>query len=352
MLLGVVILLMVYGVAMIYSATRDTPSLSEMVPRQAIYGVLGLLVMFVVASLDYRFLENLHKILYVVALILLVVVFVIGEITHGAKRWIDLQFYMLQPSELCKIVIIIGLAKILSNQEKVQKLPHLLLSLVYVMVPVVLIYHQPDLGTSLTLVVIWLVMVLMAGMKLSHLAFLGGSAVLIAPFVWTILQGYMRERILLFLNPEGNPDAYYNIRQALISIGSGGWLGKGFASGSQSQLHFLRVRHTDFIFSVIGEELGLIGAGLLFVLFMLLFWRLLRAAELARDPFGRLLCCGVTAMLLFQATVNIGMNLNLMPVTGIPLPFISYGGSFLMTLFMGLGLVQSVVMRHKLLDFE
>jgi rod shape determining protein RodA len=350
-LLGTAILLTIYGVAMIYSATRETPSLSELVPRQFIYGVAGLLVMLAVASFDYRFLENLHKILYVIVLILLGIVFVIGEVTHGAQRWIDLQFYMLQPSELCKIVIIVGLAKILSDLEQVKRLPYVLLSLLYVMAPMLLIYLQPDLGTALILGVIWLAMIMMAGMRLLHLGLLGGSGALAAPFVWVMLQDYMRRRVLLFFNPEGNP-AYYNIDQALISIGSGGWLGKGFASGSQSQLHFLRVRHTDFIFSVIGEELGMMGAALLFLLFILLFWRILRAAELARDPFGRLLCCGVATMLLFQAVVNIGMNLNLMPVTGIPLPLISYGGSSLMTVFISLGLVQSVVMRHKQLDFE
>jgi rod shape determining protein RodA len=351
-LLGAAILLAVYGAAMVYSATRETPSLSEQFPRQIIYSVAGLLVMLAVASFDYRLLENLHKVLYVVALILLGIVFVIGEVTHGAQRWIDLKFYMLQPSELCKIVIIIGLAKILSSQEKVERLYYLLLSLIYVLVPMLLIYIQPDLGTALTVGVIWLAMALMAGMRLLHLVLLGGAGALAAPFVWVMLQDYMRDRLLLFLNPNSDPAARYNIDQALISIGSGGWLGKGFASGSQSQLHFLRVRHTDFVFSVIGEELGLLGTLLLFLLFTLLFWRILRAAGRARDPFGRLLCCGVAAMILFQTAVNIGMNLNLMPVTGIPLPFISYGGSSLITLFIGLGLVQSVVMRHKQLDFE
>jgi rod shape determining protein RodA len=350
-LLGTAILLTIYGVAMIYSATRETPSLNELVPRQIIYGVFGLLVMLAVASFDYRFLENLHKVLYVIVLILLGIVFVIGEVTHGAQRWIDLQFYMLQPSELCKIVIIVGLARILSNREQVERLPYLLLSFLYVLLPMALIYLQPDLGTALVLGVIWLVMVLMAGMRLLHLWLLVGSGALAIPFIWDLLQDYMRRRILLFFNPAGNP-ARYNIDQALISIGSGGWLGKGFASGSQSQLHFLRVRHTDFVFSVIGEELGMIGAALLFILFIVLFWRILRAAELARDPLGRLLCCGVATMIFFQAVVNISMNLSLMPVTGIPLPFISYGGSSLITLFVGLGLVQSVVMRHKQLDFE
>jgi rod shape determining protein RodA len=171
------------------------------------------------------------------------------------------------------------------------------------------------------------------------------------PLVWFSLEDYMRKRLLLFLNPAQDPAARYNIDQALISIGSGGWLGKGYASGSQSQLHFLRVRHTDFVFSVIGEEMGFVGALLLFTLIGIVLWRILRAASLARDSFGRLICCGVAALIFFQAVVNIGMNLGLLPVIGIPLPFISSGGSSLIALLLAEGLVQSVAMRYRKIEF-
>jgi len=166
------------------------------------------------------------------------------------------------------------------------------------------------------------------------------------------LADYQRERVMLFLDPQSNPAAYYNVEQALISIGSGGILGKGFGIGTQNQLHFLRVRHTDFIFSVIGEELGLLGGLLLLVLIMVLIWRIMRAADLTNDNFGRLICVGVAALFFFQSFVNLGVNIGLLPVTGTPLPLVSYGGSSLIAFLIAIGLVQSVLMRRKALDFE
>jgi len=174
---------------------------------------------------------------------------------------------------------------------------------------------------------------------------------LATPLVWFSLKDYMRKRLLLFINPAHDPSARYNIDQALISIGSGGWLGKGYASGTQSQLHFLRVRHTDFIFSVIGEEMGFVGALLLFALMGVVLWRILRGVSVARDSFGRLICCGVAALIFSQVAVNVGMNLGLLPVIGIPLPFISSGGSSLVALLLAEGLVQSVVMRRRKIEF-
>ena len=195
-------------------------------------------------------------------------------------------------------------------------------------------------------------MALMAGMRLFHVGLLSSGVLLASPFIWFSLQDYMQQRISLFLNPSSSPDDYYNVQQALISIGSGGWLGKGFGNGSQNQLRFLRVRHTDYLFSVIGEELGMLGAILLFILIILLLWRILKAARLAGDPFGRLMCIGVAAVIFFQSVVNIGVNLGMLPVTGTPLPFVSYGGSSLLTFMLALGLVQSVLMRRRRLDFE
>jgi rod shape determining protein RodA len=165
------------------------------------------------------------------------------------------------------------------------------------------------------------------------------------------MESYMRQRVLTFLNPASDPQSYYNIRQALYAIGSGGWLGKGYLQGTQSQLHFLLVQHTDFVFSVLCEELGMLGALGLFLLLAVILFRTLRAAKLARDSFGRLICTGIAAWLFFQCTVNIGMNLNLLPVTGLPLPFVSYGGSSLLTILAAMGLVQSVVLRHRKIEF-
>jgi rod shape determining protein RodA len=350
-LMGTATLLIIYGIAMISSATRGTEELADYWQRQAIFAVSGLALMLLVAAFDYRFYENLHRPLYILTIVLLIVVFVIGEITHGAQRWIGSRG--VQPSELAKVVVIIGLAKLLADHDgEMDQFRYLLLSIGYVLLPIGLIYLQPDLGTALTLIFIWLTMAIMAGMRLLHLGALTLAGAVASPVVWLTLQDYMRERILLFVNPQGNPDDYYNVQQALISIGSGGWLGKGFGNGTQSQLHFLRVRHTDFIFSVIGEELGLLGAIVLFALFVILLWRILRVTTMAQDPFGRLICIGVAAVIFLQTTVNIGVNLGLLPVTGLPLPFVSYGGSSLWTFLLALGLVESVAMRHKKLDFE
>jgi rod shape determining protein RodA len=350
-LLGVTLLLVVYGIAMISSATRGTPDMADLWQRQALYALSGLALMLLAAAFDYRFYQNLHRSLYIIIIALLVVVFVVGETSRGVQRWIGAS--AIQPSEIAKVVIIISLAKLLADRDgEMDKLRNLLLSLGYVLIPMLLIYLQPNLGTALTLGFIWLAMAAMAGIRLLHLGLLTGAGVLASPLAWFVLQDYMRQRILLFINPQGNPDDYYNVQQALISIGSGGWLGKGFGNGTQSQLHFLRVRHTDFIFSVIGEELGLLGAIVLFALFIILLWRILRIAVTAQDPFGRLICVGVAAVIFFQTAINLGVNLGLMPVTGLPLPFVSYGGSSLWTFLIALGLVENVAMRHKTLDFE
>jgi rod shape determining protein RodA len=350
-LLGIVLLLMIYSVAMISSATRGAADLAGLWQRQALYAIGGLIVLFLVAAFDYRFYENLHRSLYAFTIFLLVVVFVVGEISHGVQRWLGAR--AIQPSELAKVVIIIGLAKFLADRDgEMDRMRHMLLSLAYVLVPMALIYLQPDLSTALMLGLVWLVLVLMAGARWWHLGGLTAAGLLASPLVWLTLQDYMRERILLFIHPQGNPDDYYNVQQALISIGSGGWLGKGFGNGTQSQLHFLRVRHTDFIFSVISEELGLLGVLVLFVLFVALVWRILRVAAIAQSSFGRLICLGVATAVFLQTAVNIGMNLGLLPVTGLPLPFVSYGGSSLWTFLVSLGLVESVAMRHKKLDFE
>jgi rod shape determining protein RodA len=172
------------------------------------------------------------------------------------------------------------------------------------------------------------------------------------PIFLGTLQGYMLERINVFLNPAENPAAAFNVNQALIAIGNGGWMGRGFGLGSQNQLHFLRVRHTDFIFSVIAEELGWVGAMIILALLLFVVWRLLRIADRAQDHFGRLLAVGVAAIIFFQVVVNVGMNLSLLPVTGLTLPFISYGGSSLISMLVAIGLAQSVIMRHRKIEFS
>jgi rod shape determining protein RodA len=214
--------------------------------------------------------------------------------------------------------------------------------------PVALIYVQPDFGTALIVAITWLGMVFLSGVRLRHLLALPLVGALAAPLVWVRLKDYQRDRVLMFVLPGYDPSgASYNITQALISIGSGGWWGKGFRQGTQSQLQFLRVRHTDFIFSVLAEELGFLGSVLTLALFAILILRLLRIARLARDNYGQLLAAGVAVMILSQSVINLGMNANLLPVTGLPLPLVSYGGSSLISTLLALGLAQSVILRHR-----
>lgn len=313
--------------------------------------VCGLAVVYLVDCLTLRFTDSLRNPLYVLMLGVLAIVFVIGQVSGGAQRW--LAAGAIQPSELSKIMVIIVLAKFLEDREEGgDRFSTIATSLGLVGVPIALIYLQPDLGTALTLGAIWLAMIWMAGIRVRYLLLLFGGGLAAMPLVWMNLQDYMKRRLILFINPNSDPDAYFNVHQALVSIGSGGWTGKGLTHGTQSQLHFLRVRHTDFIFAVTAEELGFLGAVAMLGLIFFLLWRMLHIAAGARDTFGRLLAAGVAGLIFFQSAINIGMNLGLMPVTGIPLPFVSYGGSSFLTLMVGVGLVESVAMRHKKLEFD
>ncbi|MDY7040349.1 MAG: FtsW/RodA/SpoVE family cell cycle protein [Chloroflexota bacterium] len=351
-LMAAIILLIIFGVAMIHSATINTPGLEGLATRQAVYALGGLVLVPIVAAIDYRFYEHFARPIYAITLLLLGVVFVLGQTAFGAQRSISLGLFPVQPSELSKILLVLVLAQFLAaHEEQLGSLYIVICSLLLVAIPAAMIYMQPDLGTSLVLIVIWLAMILIAGLRLRHLALFGLASGLVMPVFWLSIHDYMRHRLLVFLNPAADPEASYNVGQALISIGSGGIWGKEFASGSQSQLHFLRVRHTDFIFSVIAEEMGLVGSLLLFALLIVVIMRIVRAAQLARDTFGRLIACGIATIIFFQSVVNVGMNLNLLPVTGTPLPFVSQGGSSMVTLLIGVGLVQSVVMRHRKIEF-
>jgi rod shape determining protein RodA len=311
----------------------------------------ALAIAYLLDCLTLRASDLLRNVIYVLVLAMLGIIFLIGQVAGGAQRWLGAG--AVQPSELSKLLVIVVLAKFLADREdRLGQFSTVLTSIVVVAVPMLLIYLQPDLGTALTLVAVWAVMMWMAGMRLRHLLILTAIGLAVLPLAWFGLEDYMRDRLLLFVNPASDPDSYFNVHQALVSIGSGGWTGKGLTHGTQSQLHFLRVRHTDFIFAVTAEELGFLGAVVLISLIFFLLWRILRVAERSRDTMGRLIAAGVGAVILFQTAVNVGMNLGLMPVTGIPLPFVSYGGSSFITLMLSMGLVESVAMRHKKLEFD
>jgi rod shape determining protein RodA len=352
-LLILTVLLIGLGLIMISSTTEGALTLRGPALRQTMTAVVGLSLMMVLALVDYRVLGHLRNVIFGTTILLLSLVIFMGQITHGSQRWLDLGLFPLQPSELSKVLIVLVLASYLAYyQESLHRLRYVLLSFVYVAPPVLLIYLQPDLGTSLVVAAIWLVMLFVAGMRVRHMLLLALLGLVGAPFAWYRLQGYMRARLILFLRPGLDPSNRYNIDQALISIGSGGWLGKGLLSGSQSQLHFLRVRHTDYIFSALGEELGFVGTVLVVLLLMLVVLRLLQIAERARGTFGGLIACGAATMIGFQSIVNIGVNVGLLPVVGIPLPFVSYGGSSLISILMAEGLAQSVALHRRKIDFE
>jgi rod shape determining protein RodA len=346
---AVTVILVIYGILMIRSATLgavDTELISR-VPRQIQYALIGVVVLFAVSAIDYRLLGALQPYIYAFLVFLLGLVAVLGQVgAAGAQRWLTVGLPV-QPSELAKVLLVLLLGRHFEKQyTKLNRLSTVFISLGYVGLPAAFIFLQPSLGITILIMFTWFVMIWAAGLRLMHIAIFMCLGLLAMPFLWSQLEDYQRSRIFTFLNCEGNSEACYNVRQALYAIGSGGWVGKGYASGTQSQLRFLRVRHTDFIFSVISEELGFVGAASVYVLIGILLWRILRGAALARDPLGALLCYGFAAIIFFQTVVSTGMNLSVLPVTGLTLPFISSGGSSLLTLLFGMGMVQSVIMRR------
>jgi rod shape determining protein RodA len=288
--------------------------------------------------------------LYVGLIMALIFVLTLGAAEFGSRRWIPIFGTQVQPSEIGKLIVILVLAKYLSdNHEKVKTLPVFLTSLGIAAIPAMLVFAEPDLGSASIFLFVWLGMVIMAGADMRHVLGLIGMVIAAAPFAMiAVITEYQRERITTFLDPAADAlGAGFNILQAEIAIGSGGLLGRGLGEGSQTQLNYLGTQTTDYIFSVLGEELGFAGAMLLFGLFILLLFRGLRAATISQDSFGRMIAVGIVIFILFQTFINIGVNIRLFPVTGIPLPFISAGGSSLITLFIAIGLLESVVLRHK-----
>jgi len=349
------LLIVSFGIMMIYSTTTAAGPLvlNLVVLKQLIYGGVGLILMGILASIDYRFLANWTWVMYVVMLGLLALIFVIGRETFGSTRWIDIGPVALQPSELGKLVMVLVLAKFLADRPRGRSnLVRFLISLGLIALPFGLVFLQPDLGTSLVLAAVWVAMTLVSGTRWKYLVTLAALALPSGLVAWLwLLRPYQIARVIVFLNPEASAlDGGYNIIQARISMGNGGLTGQGFMGGTQGQLDYLRVQHTDFIASVIGEEFGFVGMIALLLVYGLLLWRMIRVARLARDEYGELIAAGITTIFLFQIFVNVGMNMQLMPVTGIPLPLISYGGSSLVTLLAAQGILQSILMRHKKLN--
>lgn len=355
-LLGAVALMTIFGITMIRSAVAGNIELesANIVQRQLIFAILGFIVVFVVSIIDYHLWASISRPMYIVTAIFLGALTIAGQALYGSARWFDTGVILIQPSEIAKIVVILVLSDFFArNIDKLDRLTWIGRSLLYTLGIVVWIILQPNLSTSLVILAIWFALLWASGLKLKYLLIFGGAGLVLPFAAFPFLADYQKQRILNFLisNPNATQGETYNINQALISIGSGGWLGKGYNQGTQVHLRFLKVRWSDFIFAASAEEFGFVGSVLIMLLLLFIIYRCLRAARLARDTFGALICYGVAMLLAFQGMVNIGVNLKLLPATGLPLPFISYGGSSLLSLLLGVGLVESVILRHKALEF-
>ena len=350
LLLLAALALTAYGAMLIYSSSLTTygsPSaaLSHPVSRQLAFAAVGLVAMLVLSRIDYRMLGPLSVTLYVLSLAGLLFVLVAGGSAYGSRRWILIGGTQIQPSEIAKVCAVIMLAKFFAdNEERMNSLRVFLTSLGIMAVPAALVFVEPDLGSAAVFFVIWLGMAVVAGVRKLHLMSLVALFAALTPLGLVMAQGYQKDRLDIWLDPGKDPlGTGFNILQAEISIGSGGLLGKGLTHGTQTQLDYLRTQTTDYVFSVGAEELGFIGAMVLFALFVVLLFRCLRIAGHAEDSFGRLIAVGVMVFILFQVFLNIGVNIRLLPVTGVPLPFVSQGGSSLITLLASLGILQSIL---------
>lgn len=342
------------GVLNIYSSTY--PHLEGVTPlylKQVYWLVLGFGVLFLILALDYRTLIRYGYPFYIFCLCLLVLVMVIGRTTSGSQRWLPLGFISFQPSELAKIGLILVMARFFTEKELAQgyslrdlAIPFLLLAL-----PALLVFKQPDLGTVVLIGFIFLSILFFMGVRSRAWLTLGAACAIAAPIFWFFLKDYQKTRLRVFLDPELDPlKTGYHITQSKIAVGSGGFWGKGFLRGTQSQLHFLPEQHTDFVFSVWAEEWGFVGSFVLLFLLLFLVSRGLKIASNSKDRGGSVLAIGVSAMIFWQAFINIGMVVGIVPVVGVPLPLFSYGGTSLVTTLIGIGILMNVSMRRFMLN--
>lgn len=329
------------GLAVLYSVA---PALAF---HQLIYFGLGLVLFFLFAKIDYRIFENFPLGFYGLSVFSLVLTFVLGRVTRGAIRWVSLGPFTFQPSEFVKPLFILSFSGLASGKD-LSKLKNLLFLLLLFFPLACLIFYQPALGSTLVVLTIWLSLVFVGGLRLSHfflMLFAGGS---LLPITWRFLAEYQKKRILAFLNPRSDPlGSGYHLIQSRIAVGSGRIFGKGLGQGTQSHLRFLPEFQSDFIFAALSEELGLIGCLILISCYFFLLWRILKIAQGTKNKFAFLVSVGVFSMLFFQIFVNTGMNLGLVPITGITLPLVSYGGSSLVATMISLGLIESIAKVEK-----
>jgi rod shape determining protein RodA len=353
-LLGSAALLVMFGIVMIRSAVADNATLADTAQRQALFAAIGLVILLLATVIDYHFWRGVSRILFIGIILLLLYVELVGAKTFGATRWIRVGSFTLQPSEVAKVTLILILADdIARNEDRLRSWNGILRTLIIAAIPALVILREPDLSTAILVMVLWAAMAFAAGMPPKYILMIGAAGVVLPLLAlsFNLMADYQKHRLALFLFPESDPGAAYNIQQSLIAIGSGGVLGQGYGLSTQVQLRFLKVRQTDFIFSVFSSEFGIVGDIIFFCILAFVVYRCLQAARNARDTYGALIGYGVATLIFYQAAFNIGMNLNLLPVAGIPLPFISSGGSSLWAVLLGIGLVESTVLYRKEMEF-
>lgn len=351
-LLLLVVVLAAVGILTLVSASRSISSVTPVYLKQVVFFGMGLGVAVFIGCLDHRFLTSIAPMAYAGAVGLLVAVLLLGTEAKGGLRWLSLGPFNLQPSEPSKLAVILFLAWYLSTiGQKVRKLHYFLLAFVIVAVPGFLILAQPSLGTAATLGPVVFAMLYVAGCRRRHLAAIVALAIVAAPLAWGRLEEYQQRRLMTFLDPSADPQGSgYHTLQSMITVGSGGFTGKGYFQGTQTPLSYLPEHHTDFIFSLLAEEWGFAGTIAVIVLYGLLLLRGLSFAKDCSDLGGALMAVGIVALLTFHIFVNIAITLGIMPVTGIPLPFLSYGGSFYLTIMMCVGVLLSVHIRRGMFD--
>jgi len=346
-------LLAALGLLILYSSGIQSGQVSSQLDtsRQILYVIVGFGLLWVFAHLDYSLLKSYSRVIYIVMVGLLLVVEIFGATRLGATRWINLGFFQFQPSEFAKLALTIVLAKFFSqNYDHTDKLKYLFYSVIYLLPPLALVVLQPDLGTGMVLIAIWLVMALLSRIKKRYFIILAAVIIVAIPVVYPHLAPYQRQRISTFVDPTANPSGTgYNVNQAIIAVGSGGIFGQGLSSGSQSQGNFLPSQHTDFIFAVLSEKLGFLGALVCIALYCVLVIRALWIAKNSSDRFGTFLAAGIATMFAFHVVINIGMNIGILPVTGIPLPLISAGGTSVLISLTSVGILESIYARRRTL---
>ncbi|MEX2080630.1 MAG: rod shape-determining protein RodA [Dehalococcoidia bacterium] len=343
------------GLMLIYSASNGlyegpVTSFENPVMKQAVFACVGIGVMLIVSQIDYHYLIHYAWVFYGIGILALLAILVLGDSTYGSARWFNVGPIQIQPSEFAKIAVILVLAKYFSEHGGDAKDVRALLFSLAVVVPVAfLVFIEPDLGTAVIFLAIWLGIVIVAGVGRRNLVLLGACGLVLVPFVWTFaVADYQVSRVAILVDAEDEAlGEGFNVIQSKIAIGAGQLFGKGFTEGEQTQGRFLQGPNSDYIFSVLAEEFGFVGAMGLFLLFSLLLMRGIRAAQIAGDSAGQLVAVGIVVLILLQAFINIAVNVNIFPVTGLPLPFVSQGGSSLVSLFGSLGLLQSIVIRHR-----